>query len=222
MIKPDFLDNDYIDRRSPQEKAKEQIKIDILNHDIKPGQRLGETSLCERFGLSRPPVREIINQLASEGYIRLIPNRGAFALDFDSRMFDDILIMRNLLYPQAVRWAIERINVDEFDLMTETFGFIQFYTPTGDIPKLEKFAKGFDMIIYDAAGNREIEESLLKYDFIVDHTAKQYRYPVNYPETILSEYKDIFEAFRTRNASQGMEAAQVHAFRSMLRIKSGG
>ncbi len=220
MLKLDFLDNDYVDDRTPQEKAREQIKIDILSRELKPGQKLGESRICDRYGLSRPPVREIINQLAAEGYVELIPNRGAFVRGFDSRMLDDILYMKNLLYPQAVRWAIERITVDEFEVMLETFGFIQFYTPTGDIPKLIKFTKGFDAIIYDAAKNRELEQTLLKYDFIIDHTVRPSRYPVNFPENLLQEYKAIYEAFRSRNASQGMEAAQVHVFRSMLRIKS--
>ena len=213
MLNLDFLNNDNVDNRTPQEKVKEQIMIDILTRDLKPRQRLGEQKICERYGLSRPPVREIMNQLAAEGYIDLIPNRGAFVREFDPRMIDDILYMKNLLYPQAVRWAIERISVDEFELMMETFGFISFYTPTGDIPKLEKFARGFDSIVYNATRNRELEHSLEKYDFIIDHTIKPFRYPVNYPETLLQEYKAIFEAFRSRNAAQGMEAAQVHTFR---------
>ena len=136
-------------------------------------------------------------------------------------MLDDILQMRNLLYPLAVQLAIERITVDEMEMLQETFGFIQFYTPTGDIPKLLKFMRGFDRIIYNSAKNHEIEESLLKYDFIIEHSLKLNSYPVNYPETLLAEYRAIYEAFRTRNSSLGTEAAQVHVFRSILRIKSG-
>lgn len=221
MLSLDFLDNNYVDNRTPQEKVKEQIKIDILNHDIRPGQRLIEQKLCEKYNLSRPPLREVINQLAGEGYVELIPKRGAFALGFDTRILDDILQMKNLLYPLAVQLAIERITVDEMDMLQETFGFIQFYTPTGDIPKLLKFMRGFDKIIYNSAKNREIEESLLKYDFIIEHSLKLNSYPVNYPETLLAEYRAIYEAFRTRNSSLGTEAAQVHVFRSILRIKSG-
>ncbi|MCR4710185.1 MAG: GntR family transcriptional regulator [Clostridiales bacterium] len=220
MLSLDFLDNNYTDNRSPSEKAKEQIKIDILTRELRPGQRLIEQKLCERFDLSRPPLREIINQLAAEGYITLIPKRGAFVNSFDQRMLDDILNLKNLLYPQAVQWAIERITVDELEMLQETFGFIQFYTPTGDIPKLRKFIRGFDAIIYNAAKNRELEDTLNKYDFIIDHTMRFTSLPVNYPETVLSEYKAIYDAFRTRNSSQGTEAAQVHVFRDILRLKT--
>ena len=41
-----------------------------------------------------------------------------------------------------------------------------------------------------------------------------------YAEILQKECKAIFDAFRTRNVSQGEEAAQIHAFRSMLRIRS--
>lgn len=220
MLSLDFLDNNYTDDRSLSERAKEQIKIDILTREIRPGQRLIEQKLCERFDLSRPPIREIINQLAAEGYITLIPKRGAFVNSFDQRMLDDILNLKNLLYPQAVQWAIERITVDELEMLQETFGFIQFYTPTGDIPKLSKFIRGFNAIIYNATKNRELEDTLNKYDFIIEHAMRQTSMPVNYPETVLGEYKAIYEAFRTRNAAQGTEAAQIHVFRSMLRQKS--
>ena len=220
MLNIDFLNNDYADTRTPAEKAGENIKIAILNREIKPGQRLIENKLCEQYSLSRPPLREIINQLAAEGYVELIPNRGAFAANIDSRMLDDILSMKNLLYPQAVRWAIERITVDEMEILQEVYGFIEFYAPTGDIPKLERFAEGFDAVIYDAAKNTELERSLLKYDFMIRHTSRMTRYPVNYAEILQKECKAIFDAFRTRNVSQGEEAAQIHAFRSMLRIRS--
>ena len=222
MLNIDFLNNDYIDSRTPQEKARDEIKEDILKGDLKPGQRLIESRLCEKYDLSRPPVREIINQLAAEGYIELIPNRGAFVEEFGLKMLDDILFMKDLLYPQAVRWAIERITVDEMEILQEVYDFIEFYTPTGDIAKLEKFSRGFDAVVYDATKNKELERTLLKYDFIIEHTANNIRYPRNYAENIMSEYKAIFDAFRTRNASSGMEAAQVHAFRSMLRIRSRG
>ena len=116
MLNIDFLNNDYSDSHTPAEKAREQIKAAILSRELKPGQRLIEQKLCEQYSLSRPPLREVINQLAADGYVELIPNRGAFVADIDNRMLDDILSMKNLLYPQAVRWALERITVDEMDM----------------------------------------------------------------------------------------------------------
>lgn len=220
MLKLDFLDNNYVDNRSLSEKVCEQLKIEILSGEIKPGRHLTEAYICEKYGLSRPPVREIINRLAAEGYISLIPNKGAVIEGFSSQIVDDLLYMRNNLYPQAVQWAIERMTVDEFDLLQETIGFIQFYTKTGDVEKILKFCDGFDRIIYYAAKNPELESVMLKYDFIIRHSTKQGSYPMNFLEILRDEYEAIFNAVRKRNVPQGTEAAQVHIFRSILRIKA--
>jgi DNA-binding GntR family transcriptional regulator len=48
----------------------------IVVGDFKPGERLIEAPLCERFGVSRTVVREAIRQLESEGLVTLVANRG--------------------------------------------------------------------------------------------------------------------------------------------------
>ena len=212
MLSLDFLDNNYVDDRTPQEKAKEQIKIDILTRELRPGQRLIEQKLCERFGLSRPPLREIINQLASEGYVELIPKRGAFVNVFDSRMLDDLLNMRNLLYPQAVRWAIERITVDELEMLQETFGFIQFYTPTGDIPKLKKFTAGFDAIIYDSSKNRELIDKIF-----YDKKSAVYDKSVLQAEDDISRIREIIDILKSGRLPDVTEIENACDFSILVR-----
>ena len=217
MAEIDYLSRVLPESLSPQEAAKQQITIDILTGTIHPGQRLIESKLCDRFGLSRPPLREIINQLASEGFVDLISNRGAFAASFDSRIVGDILFLRNLLYPQAVRWAIERITSDEFEVLMETFSFISFYTPTGNIDKLLRFTEGFDRLMYRACKDPEVRRTLEKYDLILKYTYQGASLPGNYAESLLSEYKAIYDAFTSKNPSAGAEAARKHLFYSTLR-----
>ena len=45
--------------------------------ELMPGVRVPERSLCERFGVSRTPLRECLKVLAAEGLVELLPNRGA-------------------------------------------------------------------------------------------------------------------------------------------------
>lgn len=220
MLKLDFLDSNYIDNRPISEKICEQLKIEILSGEIKRGQRITESSICEKYSVSRPPVREIMNRLAADGYISLIRNKGAVVEGFNAQVVDDLLYMRNHLYPQAVQWAIERITVDEFDLLRETIGFIRFYTKTGDVEKILKFCDGFNRIIYYATKNAELENAMIKYDFVIRHSIKHQRFPVNLLEILRDEYDAIFNAFLKRNVSQGTEAAQIHIFRSLLRLKA--
>jgi len=220
MANPKFLVSSQDDRKRSSEKIKEQIKIDILTGEISPGQKLSEVKLCEKYNLSRPPMREILNQLASEGFVDIITNKGAFAVTFSQKFIEDIIFLRSMLYPQAVQWAIERITQDEMDTLEETFEFISFYTPTEDIQKLLIFTEGFDSIIYNATKNRELINLLNKYDLIIKYGKRTTHYPINFADATLHEYTAIMKAFQRHNIGEGIEAARVHALHAMLRVRS--
>ncbi len=68
---------DFIPRQSLQASVLELLRNEIVEGICKPGMRLQERILCERFGISRSPLREAFHVLASEGLIELLPNRGA-------------------------------------------------------------------------------------------------------------------------------------------------
>src|SRR5262245_4403298 len=54
-----------------------QLRDYIVEGDLKAGGRVPERELCERFNVSRTPLREALKVLAAEGIIELLPNRGA-------------------------------------------------------------------------------------------------------------------------------------------------
>ena len=58
-------------------RAVAEIRDMIVKGQLKPGARISEKELCDRFGISRTPLREALKVLASEGLIELSPRRGA-------------------------------------------------------------------------------------------------------------------------------------------------
>ena len=57
--------------------AYERICSTIMDHTLPPGTRLIEHRLCEIFGLGRTRVRQVLQRLANERLVTLLPNRGA-------------------------------------------------------------------------------------------------------------------------------------------------
>ncbi|MEO9786344.1 MAG: GntR family transcriptional regulator, partial [Aurantimonas coralicida] len=49
----------------------------IMEGELQAGEKVPEKALTERFGVSRTPVREALKVLAHEGFVQLVPNRGA-------------------------------------------------------------------------------------------------------------------------------------------------
>lgn len=66
-----------IPRQSLQIGVLERLRSEIIEGIWRPGVRLQERILCQRYGISRSPLREAYQVLASEGLLDLSPNRGA-------------------------------------------------------------------------------------------------------------------------------------------------
>ena len=62
---------------SPKQICLDDMKHRILTLDIAPGADLDETSLSENYGVSRTPLREVLQRLAGDGYVEMSDNRGA-------------------------------------------------------------------------------------------------------------------------------------------------
>jgi DNA-binding GntR family transcriptional regulator len=66
-----------IARVSLHDETVARLRTLIAEGDLRPGGRIAERDLCERFGISRTPLREALKVLASEGLVELTPHRGA-------------------------------------------------------------------------------------------------------------------------------------------------
>lgn len=64
-------------RSSSAQRVTESLREDIVSGFFAPGSRLTETSLLERYGVSRVPVREALRAMAGEGFVELRANAGA-------------------------------------------------------------------------------------------------------------------------------------------------
>ena len=87
-----------------------ELRSAILRGRLRPGEKVSEQQVCDKFGLSRTPVREAFRQLELEGLIETIPNRGAFVVGLTQRDLADLFEMRKAYEILAVKWAIERIT----------------------------------------------------------------------------------------------------------------
>lgn len=68
---------DPIPRRPLQEEIAARLRAEIVDGLWAPGSRLQERVLCDRYGVSRSPLREAFQVMAKEGLLELLPGRGA-------------------------------------------------------------------------------------------------------------------------------------------------
>lgn len=82
----------------------------IVEHRLQPGTKLTEERIAELFSVSRTQVRGVLQRLAVEQLVTLVPNRGAFVAKPSAAQAHDVLDVRRTLEPGVVARLIQRIR----------------------------------------------------------------------------------------------------------------
>lgn len=85
----------------------------FIRGDVPAGEKVPEAALCERFGVSRTPLREVLKVLAAEGHVELLPNRGARVRELSLEEVEGLFSVAGALEALAGEQACERITATE-------------------------------------------------------------------------------------------------------------
>ncbi|TDR53390.1 GntR family transcriptional regulator [Halomonas ventosae] len=99
-----------IQQRSLYLDVADRVRELIEQGDLAPGERISEKHLCERFGVSRTPLREALKVLASEGLVELLPNRGARVVRLTLKMVKDTYDLMGALEGLSGELACQNIS----------------------------------------------------------------------------------------------------------------
>jgi len=70
------------------------IENEIISLAIKPGDDLSENSLCKRFGVSRTPIRTVLQRLENKGFVAIAPYKGSFVTLLDYQVIEQDVYAR--------------------------------------------------------------------------------------------------------------------------------
>lgn len=105
--------------RSTKESCLADIKRRILSTDLAPGVDLDEVSLCDQYGMSRTPLREVLQRLQGEGYVDLEQNRGAKVASMDVGVLRTFFQTAPMVYANIARLACENRTARQIDQLKQ-------------------------------------------------------------------------------------------------------
>ncbi|NLI20568.1 MAG: GntR family transcriptional regulator [Clostridiales bacterium] len=79
------------------------LKNEIISLAINPGEELSENSLCKRFGVSRTPIRTVLQRLENKGYVTITPYKGSFVTLLDYHVVDQNIYARVAIESMVLR-----------------------------------------------------------------------------------------------------------------------
>lgn len=100
-------------KRTAHEYALAALRAAVLDGTLAGGDRLLQTELAERLGVSTTPVREALRDLATEGLVVFDPHRGALVRSLDMAEVRELYELRMALEPLMVRRVAAAITAQQ-------------------------------------------------------------------------------------------------------------
>lgn len=142
-----------IRRVSLHDEVVARLRELILEGDLAPGARVPERELCERFGVSRTPLREALKVLAAEGLVRLLPNRGAEVTRLTAQEVEELFAVIALLEAAAGETACRRASDEQIDEIRGLHVRMLACHDNGDRPAYFALNQQIHRRIVEIAGN---------------------------------------------------------------------
>lgn len=115
-----------------REQVYSRVKRALLNGFYKQGERVTEVEVASQLGVSRTPVREALRMLAELGFLETRESGGYRVPLLDEENIVDLIDIRLLLEPQAMRMAIESRTQDQLDELTAALDEVREMSRAGD------------------------------------------------------------------------------------------
>jgi DNA-binding GntR family transcriptional regulator len=137
---------------------RDRIEDEIATGHLKPGERLDEMSLAQRFGVSRTPVREALQHLAATGLVELRGRRGAIVSAPDATRILEMFDVMAELEALCGRLAARRLQAEDETMLRSTLAACHDAAEAGDPDAYYYENERFHRAIYAASGNRFLAE----------------------------------------------------------------
>lgn len=144
--------------RSRADDVYEQLKRDVAEFSLVPGDRFTENEICERLGVSRTPVRQALFRLQQEGFVEVLFRSGWRVLPFDFDQFEQLYDLRMVLETAAVhRICADDARVDRAVLAElAAIWLVPVAERSTDAAQVAGWDEQFHCALVAAAGNAEM------------------------------------------------------------------
>lgn len=144
-----------VSREKLTDRIYQQIKQDIFDFRLLPGDRFSENEVAARLAVSRTPVREALTQLQREGYVTVLFRSGWQVNPLDFEQFDQLYDVRLVLELAAVKKLCEMESVPELTAL-KSFWLAKPDEREQDEQRVCQADEEFHQIMVAATGNREM------------------------------------------------------------------
>ncbi len=212
-----------------KEKVFEELKRAIISRTYQPGEILNERKLASEMDVSRTPVREAIQLLSNEGWVKVIPWKGAVVQSVTLQDIEESMQLRMAIEPVVIDLVIYKIGEKEISYLEKLFEEQMTLAQVGDAENFILQDQEFHLFLAELTGNQRLCQIMRQLRDIhlrigVEAMQQSHRFP-----EIIEEHGNILECLKTNEILGARRAMLEHLLvthRSMVRhiksLKQGG
>jgi len=200
------------------QKVYRVLKESIVKGFLEPGTKLLENRIAEEMQVSRTPVREAMQKLVAEGFVKTTPNQTMAVTEVSPEDVKEVLQIRGVLEGLAARIAAKKINRQEIDELGKLVAQMSLHVTEENLSSYCKVDDEFHDLILNICENKwiiQIRDNLGS--FIYRFRIKSLSVPGRL-KCSLKEHRAIMEALKKHDSVEADRLSQVHMENTIINI----
>ncbi len=191
-------------RITAKESAFTQLQQWIIDGTLQPGEKLNDIELAEALGVSRTPIRESLQLLEVQGFVKMYPGKATQVTEVDKESINDLLPPLAAMQALSTELAAANLNVKVIKELEETNARFAKAVQEEDYFTALKIDEDFHQIIVDQAANQYIHTIVAS---LQTHVRRLFFHnSIILTEKSIEEHKDIIKLLKEGN---GEKAASI-------------
>ncbi len=194
-----------------REKILENIRDAIISGSMTAGSRVSEPELAERHGISRTPIREAFRQLESEGYLTVIPRKGAVVAAFTAKDVEEFYAIKSILEGYAARRACAKLTDRDIVRLEAINERLRTMADQGDVKQFFRVHNDFHDLFIKASDNDKLRDMI---NGLVTRFQRLRLMSLSVPGRMaisVQEHAKIIEAFSKRDCETAEALVRTNA-----------
>lgn len=197
-------------------RVAEALRTSILNGDYRPGERIRQEVLAERYGASRVPVREALRTLEAEGLVTLIANTGAWVTRISLAECEEMYQIRERIEPLLLRMNLPLLgggDVAELERLATAM-------ETADVEEFLALDRAFHLSCYDLAPTSMLGDLVVQLWNRTQHYRRAFTrvFRSEGDRSVHHEHHLLVAAIRRRDADEAERVLSGHIRRTRLEL----
>jgi DNA-binding GntR family transcriptional regulator len=187
----------------------QRVLTAIVEHRLPPGTKLGEERLAKVFGVSRTQIRQVIERLAHDSIVTVVPNRGAFVSSPTVDEAREVFAARRLIEPDLIQQAARVATAVDIKRLRAHVAQEHAARQANDKHAIVRLSGEFHQLIADIAGNRFLAKTMRELETLTCLVIILYDAP-NMPACPYHEHSDLVGVIEARDEKGAAERMLEH------------